>query len=261
MTAGAGIQHSEMFPLLNKENENTLKLFQIWLNLPKANKLVKPHFTMLWKDSIPRYVSKDEEGKVVEIDIIAGKIGDVKSPPPPPDSWAADPNNDVAIWIIKMEKGAKWVLPVAEQEVNRDLYFFKGSSIDIEGQTISPNHGIELHADQELILENGDEESKLLMLQGRPINEPVAQHGPFVMNTRSEIQQAFRDYQKTQFGGWPWPSSDPVHPRTSWHTTDRLLLREGARGGGRRSRSGALYLPRTEAAVERDGHRDARRLV
>jgi len=214
MTAGKGIQHSEMFPLLNQNKENTLEMFQIWLNLPKVNKLVDPHFTMFWKDTIPTYISKDTEGKSVEVDIIAGQINTLQAPPPPPNSWAADPDNAVAIWSIEMERGAKWVLPSAEEGINRTVYFFEGSSLKIEENNVAPSHGIELEADQEISLENGEEDSRLLLLQGRPINEPVAHYGPFVMNTQEELQQTFTDYQRSQFGGWPWPSSEPVHPRT-----------------------------------------------
>jgi hypothetical protein len=63
----------------------------------------------------------------------------------------------------------------------------------------------------DVVLESGTTEAELLLLQGRPIGEPVVQHGPFVMNTPDEIRQAFADYRRTQFGGWPWKMTDPVH--------------------------------------------------
>lgn len=211
MTAGAGLQHSEMFPLLNKNDANPLELFQIWLNLPKEKKFSKPHFAMLWAEDIPVYSEKDKNGKIIEVIVIAGKIGDVTAPAPAPDSWAADDMNEVGIWLIKLEADAQWIIPPASFEVNRSLYFYRGSDISIAGIPIMPYHSIEMLADQPVVLENGDKDAFLLLLQGHPINEPVIQHGPFVMNTTAEIQQAFYDYQKTKFGGWPWQMFDNVH--------------------------------------------------
>lgn len=213
MTAGKGVQHSEMFPLLNKEKANPFELFQIWLNLPGSKKFVAPHFAMLWSDSIPVYRAKDSKGKSVEVKIVAGKLGDLQAPPPAPDSWAADATNEVAIWEIKMEAGVSWTLPRASQPLNRSLYFYKGSTLQVAAIKIMPNHVVELKADEEVVIENGPDESHLLLLQGRPINESVVQYGPFVMNSQAEIQQTMNDFQKTQFGGWPWPSYDHVHPR------------------------------------------------
>ena len=214
MTAGAGLQHCEMFPLINTDSENPAELFQVWLNLPKAKKMVDPHFKMLWKEDIPVYKTEDENGKSVEINVIAGQIGDVKVLPPAPDSWAADAENEVAVWTIKMEAGAKWTLPAAGERANRSLYFYRGSSLLIDDTEIDSLQAIELVANHEVEILNGKDTAYLFLLQGKPIKEPVAQYGPFVMNTQGEIQQAMADYRRTEFGGWPWQRHDMVHPRT-----------------------------------------------
>jgi len=210
LTAGHGIVHAEMFPLLKPDQDNPLELFQIWLNLPGKDKHVAPHFSMLWGPTIPRHVARDEAGKVTEVVVVAGTIGDSKAPSPPPKSWASRPDTDVAIWTIKMEPGARFSLPPAPG-TNRMLYFFRGSGLRIGERVVSPRQAIALRGEALALLENGPDIGELLLLQGKPIGEPVAQHGPFVMNTMAEIQQAYADYRRTRFGGWPWPSDDPVH--------------------------------------------------
>jgi redox-sensitive bicupin YhaK (pirin superfamily) len=213
MTAGAGLQHSEMFPLLDKNKPNPLELFQIWLNLPKAKKFAKPFYTMLWAEDIPMHKEKDKNGKLTEVTVIAGKIADVTAPAPAHDSWANEPENEVGIWLIKMEANALWTISAASLEVNRSLYFYKGATINIGGVTIESYNSVDLLADQKVIIENGSKDAFILLLQGKPINEPIVQHGPFVMNSAKEIQDAFNEYRKTQFGGWPWSRYDNVHSR------------------------------------------------
>ncbi len=211
MTAGKGVQHSEMFPLLSTEQENPLLLFQIWLNLPRQKKMVTPHFKMLWNEEIPRIDIKDDLGHSTEITLISGKINEKSSLTPAPDSWASDPDNEVAIWTLKMAPNASYTIPKASEGINRSLYFFKGNEIFSEGYTIPQNHEVILNASEDFTLKNGDTESHFLMLQGKPINEPVIKHGPFVMNSQMEIREAIHEYQQTEFGGWPWPSHDHVH--------------------------------------------------
>ena len=70
---------------------------------------------------------------------------------------------------------------------------------------------LELSTDMDVTLRNEGKSTKILMLQGKPINEPVYQYGPFVMNSRSEINEAFQDYHKTGFGGWKWEDVGPIH--------------------------------------------------
>ena len=211
VTAGRGIEHAEMFPLLDREAPNPVELFQIWLNLPRADKLVEPHFKMLWASSIPRITERDAAGAGTEIVVLAGKLGEVRAPAPPPKSWAARPETEVAIWTIRMAPQARWTLPAAAAGVNRSVYFFRGDALSMDARDIPPESAVRLRPDRAVALHNGAEESELLLLQGRPIGEPVVQHGPFVMNSRAEIVQAFTDYRQTRFGGWPWPSDGPVH--------------------------------------------------
>jgi len=214
MTAGSGLQHCEMFPLLNKEMENPAELFQIWVNLPKANKFVAPYFKMLWAEKIPVHKVTDAEGKTTEINVIAGEINGVTPLPPAPDSWAAKPENEVAIWTVKMEAAAVFTLPVASGTTKRTLFFYRGTSINIDGTEVPVSKAIEVKADTAVTLINGLSEGFFLLLQGKPINEPIAQYGPFVMNSQVEIQQAINDYRRTEFGGWPWNRHDMVHQRT-----------------------------------------------
>jgi len=211
ITAGRGIQHAEMFPLLSSANENPLELFQIWLNLPRADKMVEPYFTMLWNETIARAVTRDDAGRATEVTIIAGRLGDTAAPPPPPNSWASARDNDVAIWTVKLEAGARFTLPAASAGTRRNIYLHQGAGLRAVGRDLPAGHQFELRADVAVDMLNGTEPSEFLLLQGKPIGEPVAQHGPFVMNTRQELQQAYMDFQSTQFGGWPWSDDDPVH--------------------------------------------------
>ena len=209
LTAGKGVVHAEMFPLLDADKPNPLELFQIWLNLPARSKMAPPHFTMFWSGQIPRRVDSDAAGRKTEVAVIAGALDGAGAPlAPPPDSWAAQPQSDVAIWTVTMQPGARWTLPAAAGDgTQRRLYFFKGQSVQIGGRDIQPASVIELSADVDVELLNGDGLGEFLLLQGRPVGEPVVQYGPFVMNTQAEIAQTMQDYRRTQFGGWPWDDS------------------------------------------------------
>lgn len=214
LTAGKGIVHAEMFPLLERDRPNPLELFQIWLNLAPDDKLVDPYFTMFWHDEIPRHVVTDADGRTTEVTVIAGALGDLQPLTPPPSSWAARPDADVAIWHLRMDAGARWTLPPATgAHTARVLYVFEGEGARVAGVEVDNDTGIVLRADAEAELAAGSAEVEALLLQGRPIGAPVAQYGPFVMNTQDEIRRAFADYHATQFGGWPWPDEAPTHGR------------------------------------------------
>lgn len=212
LTTGAGIQHCEMFPLLNEDKANTMELFQIWLNLPSKSKMNKPHYKMLWKEDIPVISEIDSKGNTTKVKLISGKYKDSEALSPPPDSWAFDKENNVNIWIIDMESEAEFTLRETSETAGRMVYFYEGENLYIDDEFLESKSYAELVPNMSITFKNGKSPSKILLLEGEPINEPVAAMGPFVMNTKEEIIQASRDYRETEFGGWPWNIGGPVNP-------------------------------------------------
>lgn len=205
MTAGSGVQHSEMFPLLHQDKENTLELFQIWINLPAKDKMVPADFKMLWAHKIPE-IKLDK----VNVSLISGTYEGKEYYEAPKNSWASNKENEVNILLVKMQEGATFTYPRATKNKNRMIYFFVGNEAKINDETIKGKMAVELDAASDFNI-TVNAETEFLILDSVPINEPVFQHGPFVMNTREEVIQTFEDYQKTNFGGWKWERKDMIH--------------------------------------------------
>lgn len=206
LTAGAGISHSEMFPLLNAEDRNPLELFQIWLNLAPEDKDADPHFDMFWAEDTP-IVERGDDGAKARFRVIAGEIDGVRALTPPPRSWAARPENHVAIWIVTLDPGASTELPAFDESAVRTLYNY-GGALTVDGQEL----GYDAAVLEPAAVTAGDEGAAFLVLQGRPIGAPVVQQGPFVANTREGIIDAIQDYRAGRFGQWHLDSDGPVLP-------------------------------------------------
>lgn len=191
--------------------------------------MVEPGFDMFWADTIPKWKSDDQ---LVGVTLWAGNyFGVEKQNTPPINSWANDPENDCAVLHITIQPGGTLTLPPAKKgsKVNRSLFYIEGAAdvMKVGGTTIPERVVIDVNADVDIELamdSTATSAGEFLLLQGIPIDEPVVQHGPFVMNSRNEIQQAFTDYSRTQFGGWPWPRDDMIFPREK----KRFALLNGA---------------------------------
>jgi redox-sensitive bicupin YhaK (pirin superfamily) len=220
LTAGKGIQHAEMFPLLDQDEDNTLELFQIWLNLPASDKFAEPEFKIFWREDIPVWRQAETQGSDVfnEVTVLAGTFapesGQALVPPSPPKhSWGAREEAELAIWMIRLSPGQKLTLPAAQREgLQRTLYVYGGDALEVAGQTAPGKSQIQLEPRAACEISNtGASLLEIMLMQALPINEPVAARGPFVMNTEAELHQARVDYGRTQFGGWPWDHAGPLH--------------------------------------------------
>ena len=218
--------HEERVHVVNDDAPNPLRLFQIWLNLPAASKMVDTAFVMHWAEDVQTVSDADAGYALV---VWAGECNGCAGQPPPPHSWAADPNNDVSVYFITVHPGGSFTIPPSKigADSNRTTYFFEGDKASIDFTEIPAKSAVTMDAGIGATItvpSSASTPALLLVLQGRPIGEPVAQHGPFVMNTREEINKAFSDYQATRFGGWPWPKDAVVFPKDK----GRFALVDGA---------------------------------
>lgn len=212
MTAGKGLQHAEMFPLLNAEQDNTLELFQIWLSLDSKHRMADPDYKMLWREDVPMVTAKDRKGLRTKITVIAGEVNGEAPPAPTEDSWAYDKEHRLSIQLLELEPGAAYAIPAGYNTMNRSLYFYGGDALTVDEKRFTQHSYMFVTAGEETALVNeGLTAAKVLLLQSEPIPEPIIAYGPFVMTTQEEIRQAFRDYEKTQFGGWPFSTLEMFH--------------------------------------------------
>jgi quercetin 2,3-dioxygenase len=161
----------------------------------------------------PRHAFLDAAGRATEVTVVAGElVTGQRAPAPPPHSWAARPDTDVGIYHALIPAEGVWSLgPAAHADTMRTIYVFRGGSVRIGGTEVAGGHAAVVRSDVPITLLDTGDGTEVLVLQGRPIAEPIMQYGPFVMNTKAEIQQAYADYAETGFGGWPWPENDPNH--------------------------------------------------
>ena len=216
MSAGKGVQHGEMFPLLNDNANNPLRLFQIWVNLPAKDKLTEPQYKMLWSEKIPKKSIPQPNGRFVHLQVILGQYNGLQALDPLPHSWAKDPAHHMGIALVDLDPDTSFTLPAVSTTLNRFIFFYDGEgTVQLNYETLNKGYFADADGNANITLKSQGNNARILILEGEPINEPVAAYGPFVMNTEQELRDAFKEYRQTQFGGWPWGENetDAVNPK------------------------------------------------
>ena len=186
MTAGRGLVHSEM----PEQEDGRMRGFQLWVNLPAKDKMTDPRYQEFPPGDLP--VVQPAEG--VEVKLIAGEVDGVRGP-------ISQPATDPVYLDVSLAPGAQWLYTLPDGH-NAFGYAFEGAVTVGEGEDARPLAAQEmavLGGGSVLRLQAGEAGGRLIVVAGRPLREPVARYGPFVMNTRQEIMQAFVDYQEGRF--------------------------------------------------------------
>ncbi len=189
MTAGSGLIHAEVSSDKFKREGGPLEILQLWFNLPAKYKMVTPSYTGLQQDQIP--TATEDNGKV-KVHVISGEWQDVKGP--------IDSLSGIFMSSIDLEEGSSFT---AQVPTSRNIFFYVvRGKVTVNGQAVGKLHLVEFEQAGEGIHVQASEEALILFGHAIPFNEPVVSHGPFVMNTEQEIQEAFRDYQAGKMGNW-----------------------------------------------------------
>ncbi|MDQ8022677.1 MAG: pirin family protein [Moraxellaceae bacterium] len=186
MTAGSGLIHSE----LPEQEEGVMEGFQLWVNLPAKNKMVRPAYRDIPSDAIPEYTT--DAG--VTVRVIAGESHGVQGAVQRPDT-------EPLYLDVHLPAGASFEQLVPADR-NAFLYVYRGSVTvgrENEGVPVQNMAILANEADADGITVRAVEDARLIIIAGKPLNEPIAQYGPFVMNTGAEIEQTLRDYQAGHF--------------------------------------------------------------
>lgn len=186
MTAGRGLVHSEM----PEQEQGRMRGFQLWVNLPAREKMTEPKY----QEFAPERIVQLAPAEGVQVKLIAGRIGDVRGP-------ISQPATDPVYLDVELQAGAVWEYELPEGH-NAFAYVYEGGVSVGDGEdarAVAAQEMAVLAGGSTLKLVNGDVASRLIVIAGRPLREPVARYGPFVMNTKQEIMQAFVDFQEGKF--------------------------------------------------------------
>jgi redox-sensitive bicupin YhaK (pirin superfamily) len=187
MTAAAGVVHEEFHSERFTKEGGTLEMVQLWVNLPAKEKMSQPHYQAIVNSQIPRVTLPDGAGSVR---VIAGEFQGTRGP--------AKTFTPINVWDLQLSAGGAAELRIPEGHTA--LLVVQSGSLTVNDQVLKAVELASLDRKGELVALKAESASRVLVLSGQPLNEPVVGHGPFVMNTRSEIQQAMVDYQAGRMG-------------------------------------------------------------
>lgn len=188
MNSGMGMMHSERPPKDIHAHGGRQEIIQLWINTPKKNKMDQPAYYPLQANETKKFVT---DGKDVTVNVFAGEVLGLKGPIPTPSPVNAS--------TLDMKKGGSISIQIPT-DYNAFLYLLDGKiSIDGFGM-IDPLHAVLFDREGEGVTLTALEDSRVLLMSGLPLNEKVVAHGPFVMNSETEILEAMRDYQKGKMG-------------------------------------------------------------